>query len=128
MISPFKIPICWGKGPICLTSVFFLGFLSSPVLAADSLSGHKLLSMCLVTASDRASEKRFASCEKFVRDVRRELETGAIHGIRACIPKEIVDINLLIQGVAALEQSEEHLHEAEAHSVLAEFYARKWPC
>lgn len=98
-----------------------------PASAAKSPNGHQLLSQCLVTASDHDGEQRFAACERFVDQVRKKLDTGAIHGIRACIPKDVSFISLIISGVAQL-QTQEKLHEREAHVVLAESYARKWPC
>lgn len=94
---------------------------------AESIDGHRFKSLCLVSESDYQGESRFAECERFIADVRSKLTFGTIHDIRACIPEAVPDIQLLTAGLSKL-QNESTLHEREAHAVLAEIFASRWPC
>lgn len=102
-------------------------FFWQPAIADPRLSSQKLLSLCLVTANDAHSKKRFAECEKFIGKVRQDLRTGAIHNIRACIPNNIPDIQLVFLAIAELERAKDNT-DNDAHKVMAKYYAEKWPC
>ncbi len=99
----------------------------SPVSATESIDGHRFLNLCVVTESDHESERRFAACERFVGEVRELLGYHTVHGYSACIPKGVPDIQLVIAGIARM-QSRPEQHDMEAHTVLAQTFAHRWPC
>lgn len=98
-----------------------------PVSATESIDGHRFLNLCVVTESDYESKRRFAACERFVGEVRELLNYHKIHGYSACIPKGVPSIQLVIAGIARM-QSRPEQHDMEAHTVLAQTFAQRWPC
>tara|TARA_R110000787_G_scaffold274979_1_gene383283 strand:+ start:125061 stop:125453 length:393 start_codon:yes stop_codon:yes gene_type:complete len=95
--------------------------------ATESINGHRFISLCVVVDSDYQSKQRFAECESFVGGVREVLGNQTIHGHRACIPESVPDIQLLVAGIVRMKSVPEQ-HDGEAHVILAEFFAQRWPC
>lgn len=102
-------------------------FTAHAVRATESIDGHRFLNLCVVTESDYESERRFATCESFVREIRDLLRYNKVHSYSACIPEDAPDIQLVIAGIARL-QSNPAQQNREAHATLAEIFAQRWPC
>ena len=78
--------------------------------ATESINGHRFISLCVVVDSDYQSKQRFAECESFVGGVR-----------------EVLGNQLLVAGIVRMKSVPEQ-HDGEAHVILAEFFAQRWPC
>ncbi len=107
--------------------VALLSLTVDPAHSTESFNGHRFMSQCLVVSSDHDGEKRFAECGRFVHEVRQLLANHTVHGQRACIPASVPDIQLLISGTARIQSVPEQ-HDREAREILAEFFAKRWPC
>ena len=117
-------PGCAVPSILCFAAVFF--FLPS-VHATESYDGHRFLYNCLTTESDYDGDRRFAECERFVREVRDVLGYHTIHGQQACIPPSVPDIQLVVAGIAGIK-ARRNQHSEEAHALLAEIFSNRWPC
>jgi hypothetical protein len=116
-----------GSVRMVIALVAIILFIAEPARATESFNGHRFLKLCVVTESDYQSEQRFAACESFVSEVRELLSYHKIHGYSACIPKGVPNIQLVIAGIARM-QSRPAQHDMEAHTILAQAFAQRWPC
>jgi len=90
-------------------------------------SGEGFLYFCNATTGDDDGDARFIRCETFVKETRVALLDTPVHGIRACIPKEISNLKLVFTAIRWLEDNAIG-HSKEADEVLALAFAEVWPC
>lgn len=112
--------------------VFLSGFLvffsMSGAWASTHPNGEKLLYFCNATTGDLNGAKRFSQCEKLVSSVRNDLRNSkVVYGLKACIPKNISNLQLIFTGITWLEKNPKSLHKG-SEEILARAFAIDWPC
>ena len=109
--------------------VVTLKFASASVAAVASVhpNGHELLAFCNATTADDDGDERYAKCEAYIRKTRQQLLTEPVHGLRACISRQVSELSLVFSAINWLEDRPQDGH-LEADEVLARAYARTWPC